>query len=173
MGIDAIYYIYIAASVGAAASAISTARGIEETEDLRQQAIRNEIRSAEIQAEQEEIDRRRELAFANSEAIVNAGNLDPFGSPSLLAIRRSNLVQTEKQVRNIKINLSLAKAQGSNSILASQIRSHTARTTGILDAASSLLGAAAVGSKLLPGKPPVTPKPKGGSPTGPTGPGRS
>jgi len=147
-GLDAIYYIYIAAAVVGAASSIQQARAVEATEALRQRTIKNEVNQAQLDAVQQATNRQIELTFANADVIVNAGNIDPFGSPSLLAIRRFNQQQTEQAIQNIAITLSLSRAQGSNELLSSGITSSTARTIGILDAASSVLGSAAGAQKL-------------------------
>jgi hypothetical protein len=145
MGIDAIYLLYIAGAATAAASSVVQARAVAETEELRQTAIKNEVRQEQLNAEQEEITRRQELSLANADVIVNSGNIDPFGSQSLLALRRFNLKNTERDVRNIKINLSLIKGQASNEILASRRRAEGAKTAGILNAGSSIIGSTAAG----------------------------
>ena len=135
-------FFYIATAVLSAGATISQIRATTVNEELRQQNIENEKTAAELAALDDEVSRQQDLRYANATAIVNAGNLDPFGSASLLAGRRFNQKQTERQVRNIALNLGFAKAGASNAILASDSRIRGAEIGGAFRVGSTLLGAA-------------------------------
>ena len=155
MGVDAIFYVYLAAAVVGAGASIRQARLTAETEQLRRQNLRSEIRQAALQAEEEVTNRWLELRQANAEVVVNAGMVDPYMSQSLLAIRKNNLRKTDEAERNIRLNLMFKRAGIANRIAMSEATESTANDVGFLNAASSILGGVAGGMTYGSGSEPV------------------
>ena len=127
--------------VGAAASTVSTlseASAQAQVEHRRERQLKLEKKSAELAAMQEENDRLRELTEVNAEAIASTGILDPFSSPSLLALRKANMKTAQKDVRNIYTNLALERAKISAAIAISRKNRHAIVRGGILKAVSIL-----------------------------------
>lgn len=131
--------LLVASGLLTAGASVVQGRAVSETEALRRRSLKNEERQEELNAQQQELTRQQELRYVQGEALVNAGNIDPYSSASLLARRRFNQEQAERDVRNIKLNLSFAKGNISNSILASTKRGDAAELSGLLGAGASLI----------------------------------
>lgn len=140
------------------ASAAATVLDVQSTradEKLRRQQLAREKKNAELAALDEENERLIMLQAANSDAIARSGNLDPFASPSLLALRDANLREASKDLANIQLNLATSRADISTRIAISKRRSRVAKTSGILNIIGQGASAAFSASQL--GKPSSNP----------------
>lgn len=158
------FYFTIAAS---ATAQIVQARNVAENEALRQRELKNERRQAELAALDEENERLRMLDAANSDAIARAGSLDPFASPSLLALRAANFRTANQDIANIRTNLASTQASVSTRIMISRNNARTAMQSGLLDALATAGSGIAKGSELFGSGGPIHPtkapaKPKKG-----------
>lgn len=145
-GMEVIFYLGVAAS---AAGQVVAAENTRKNEQRRQIQLKLEMKNAELAALDEENERLRMLDLANSEAIANAGNLDPFASPSLMALRRFNFEIANQDIANIRTNLATSRAGFSMQLAISRSNERTARTTGILGALGTIGQGAATGIKTF------------------------
>ena len=152
------YIFYYIAAAAAATGAIVNARNQQRNEAIRQQLLEQERTNAELAALDEENQRLALLAYANSDVIANAGNIDPFASESLLALRAEQHREANVDIGNIRTNLATSRANVSAMINISRHNSKVAGQIGILDAVSHIASGIAQGSRLKPGpkKPPPT-----------------
>lgn len=131
-------YLYYAGVLVTAGAEVYNASIEAQNEDARAQQLELEKRAAQIRALDEETERLRELNEVNAEAIANAGSLDPFVSPSLLALRKANLKTAQKDVENIRFNLAVERAGIMAAISIAKRNRKAAIRGGILSALGTL-----------------------------------
>jgi len=103
-GAGAVWAYWIAAG----ASIVGTAIDIDaqrKTAAIRAEQLEDEIQAAELIALEAENERLIDLQLANDDILVNAGNVDPFASLSLVAAREFNFRQLNDDVQSIRLNL--------------------------------------------------------------------
>ena len=149
----ALPWLYAAGTALTVYSTLDAASAQAQMEDRRQRQLAIEGKSAELAARQEENQRLRELTEANADAIasgVGSGILDPFASPSLLALRKANMATAFKDIKTIQQNLAIDRARISAEIAISRKNRKAAIRGGILQAAGTLLQAGLTMSALKP-----------------------
>lgn len=144
-GETAIYYIYAAAA--AAGTAVTVANQVDANR-RRQAILEQELRSNELAALDEENQRLIALREANDELLANAGGIEAWSSPSLIAARSFNFQMTGEDVENIRYNLASFKAEASARIGILQRNSRAAVVSGIFEIAQTMVGAKIGADKL-------------------------
>ena len=141
-----VYYIAIGAM---AAGEVYQAKTTAENAAERIRQLKNEKKNAELAVLDEEVNRMRMLREANADAIARAGNLDPYGSPSLLALRQVNFRMANEDVKNLYANLATERAQISAMIAINKQNIKSARVQGLLGAVSALGQGYVTGAKTF------------------------
>ena len=77
-----------------------------------------------------------------------SGNIDPFSSPSLIAIRQANVKTAKKDLANIQHNRATERAKFAMEIAVSKQRQRAAMVSGILAVGSTLLSGYATAQSL-------------------------
>lgn len=123
---------YLAMTMMAAGTAVMTVDQINANK-ARQRVLEQELRNQELAALDQENERLIALREANDQLLANSGNIDPYGSPSLLAARRFNFEMVEDDVTNIRHNLASSRAETSAQISILKANSRARLIAGILD----------------------------------------
>ena len=132
----ATFYYFMAAAAGTAVN-VQDQRFANE---VREQQLEEELRSRELAALDEENDRLRSLTMANDELLVNAGGVDAFASPSLIAARNFNFKIGMEDITNIRLNLQSARSGVAARIGILKHNSRAVATAGIFEMAGFVLG---------------------------------
>ena len=94
--------MYVFAALGTGISIYGAQKAYEATaidEELRQRELESERTSAELAALEEENERMQELRYANADLVTSfSGSATEVTGPSILALRKYNLSQTEKDL---------------------------------------------------------------------------
>ena len=149
-----IYWAYAAAAAGT----VVTVQDQRYANAMRQQQLEEELRSNELAALDEENNRLMALRLANDEMLVNAGGIDAWASPSLIAARNFNFRMGMQDITNIRYNLQAARSGVASRISVLKANSRAVTTAGIFEVAGYAMGAADTYGQL--GKPKI---PKDGS----------
>lgn len=136
----ATFYYWVATAAAAAGTAIQVDAGIKDAE-IRADQLKDEIQAAELAALDAENQRLIELQLANDEILVNAGNVDPYASLSLVASRKFNFQQLHEDVANIRLNLLQEKSGASKGISILNMNRKAMLNAGILQIGSQLASA--------------------------------
>ena len=131
---------YIAMAAMAAGTAVTTMDTINANK-RRQQILEQELRSNELAALDEENDRLIALRLANDDMLVNAGGIDAWASPSLIAARHFNFQMGIQDIENIRYNVASTRAGISARIGMLKANSRATLTAGIFE----IVGTAAMG----------------------------
>ena len=84
----------------------------------------------------------------DADVIAMSGNIDPFSSPSLIAIRQANVKTAKKDLANIQHNRATERAKFAMEIAVSKQRQRAAMVSGILAVGSTLLSGYATAQSL-------------------------
>ena len=147
-------YMYYTAAAVSVYSTLSEASAVAQAEHRRQRQLNLEKKNAELSALSEENQRLRELTEANADVIASSSILDPFASPSLLALRKANMKTGLKDMENIRFNLAVDRARISAQIAISKKNRKAAINGGILKAAGTIMSTIAGGQQLFGKTPP-------------------
>jgi len=139
-----IYWAYAAAAAGT----YVTVQDQKYANAMRQQQLEEELRSNELSALDEENNRLMALRLANDEMLVNAGGIDAWASPSLIAARNFNFRMGMQDITNTRYNLQAARSGVASRISVLKANSRAVTTAGIFEVAGYALGAADSYSKL-------------------------
>lgn len=144
------FYFYMAAT--AAGTAITVNDQVNANK-RRQMVLEQELRSNELAALDEENRRLQTLRFANEDMIVNAGGIDAWASPSLIAARHFNFKMGMEDITNIRTNLAATRAGISARIGILKSNSRATIAGGIFEiagiAANTVYGARQLGKTTL------------------------
>jgi hypothetical protein len=132
----ATFYYYLAAAAGTAI----TVQDQRFANEVREQQLEEELRTKGLAALDEENERLRSLSFANEELMVNAGGVDAFASPSLIAARNFNFRIGMEDITNIRLNLQTARSGIAARIGILKHNSRAVLTAGIFDIAGIAIG---------------------------------
>jgi len=122
------YWLMATAAAGTAVSVVDT----KNTNDERERVLKEELRSNELAALDEENERLIALREANDEILANAGGIEAWASPSLLAARIWNFQVGFKDIDNINFNRANVRSGISARIGVLQRNSRATLTSGIL-----------------------------------------
>ena len=100
---------YIAMAAAAAGTVVTTLDTIDANR-RRQAILEQEIRSEELAALDEEVQRLRALRMANDELLVGADGIDAWASPSLIAAREFNFKMGLEDIANSRYNVGDVRA---------------------------------------------------------------
>jgi hypothetical protein len=128
----ATFYIYMAF---AAAGTAVTVQDQRYANKARQMQLEEELRSNELAALDEENNRLMALRLANDELLVNAGGVDAWASPSLIAARNFNFQMGMEDITNIRMNLQATRSAVSTRIGILKNNSRAVTTAGIFELA--------------------------------------
>lgn len=146
MGVDVAFYIAVAAmAVGEVYQGQVVKRNMED----RNRQLKLESKTASLAAMDEEVRRLQELNYANSDVIARAGNLDPYASPSLIAIQQRNRALAEMDMANIRLNLQNQRAALTAEMAINVRKGRSAVTASLINAAGTVIGGVAQGQKLF------------------------
>ena len=146
MGVDVAFYIAVAA-MAAGEVYQGHVRKVNAQDRIRQ--LKLESKNATLAALDEETRRLQDLNFANSDVVANAGNLDPYASPSLIAIQQRNRALAEMDMDNIRANLAMQRAAIMSEISITRRNGRAAVTSSIINAAGTIVGGMAQGNQLF------------------------
>jgi hypothetical protein len=135
-GYEAIYYIGMA--MAAAGTVVTTADSIRANKE-RQKILENELRAGELQALDEENLRLRALRDANEEMMANAGGIDAFASPSLIAARNFNFRMGLEDISNIRYNQASSRSTIAAHISILKSNSKALKQAGIFEIAGTAM----------------------------------
>jgi hypothetical protein len=168
-GGNALYYWTLA--IAAAGTVVQTQDQIAANRE-RQKILEQELRSNELAALDEENNRLIALRLANDDMLVNAGGVDAWASPSLIAGRAFNFQMGMQDIANIRFNVADSRAAISARIGILQNNSSAIKTAGIFEVAgifakgassASLLAKSTTTPATTPATTPTT-KPRSGGP---------
>jgi len=125
------YFFLALTAAGTATTAIDTVNSNKE----RQRILDAELRSNELVALDEENQRLQLLREANEEILANAGGVDAYASPSLIAARDFNFKMGMQDIDNIRLNLAGVRAGISARIGILKANSRATITSGIFQVA--------------------------------------
>lgn len=140
-------WFYLAMASAAAGTAVSTADQISANK-ARQRVLEQELRANELRALDEENERLRALQYANDDMVVNAGGIDAWASPSLIAAREFNFKMGMEDIQNLKYNIMADRAGISARIATLKRNSRATLTSGMFQIASYAFAAGYRGSML-------------------------
>jgi hypothetical protein len=138
---------YIAMAAMAAGTAVTTMDTINANK-RRQMILEQELRSNELAALDEENQRLIQLRHANEDMLANAGGVDAWASPSLIAARAFNFQMGMEDIENIRFNVSSARAGISAKIAILKSNSRATAAAGIFEVAGIVAGGLDAKSKL-------------------------
>jgi hypothetical protein len=153
-GGEVVYYVAVAAAAAGALVEADNAN-IEALERAR--ILEQELKTEELRALDQENQRLIELRLANDLISVNAGGVDPYASPSLVAGRKFNFRMFSDDQAAAQLNLGTIRASTSAQIRIFNRNARVALQTGILSAISTIGFGAAEGGLLGKPKPPKIP----------------
>lgn len=134
-GGEAVYYIAIAAAAAGALVEADNAN-IEALERAR--ILEQELKTEELRAIEQENERLINLRLANDLISANAGGIDAYASPSLVAARKFNFRMFAEDQAAAQLNLQTTRANTSAQIRIFNRNSRVAIQTGILSAISTV-----------------------------------
>ena len=120
--------------ISAGGTAVTTADNISANKD-RERQLERELHTNELAALDEENRRLIELREANDQILANAGGIDAYASPSLIAARAFNFTMAMEDISNIHLNLASDRSGISSRIAILQSNSRASRVGGIFEMA--------------------------------------
>ena len=132
---------YLVSTAIAATGAVVQTMDAVAANERREQILNDELRTKELQALDEEVNRLRDLRYANDDMLARAGGIDAYASPSLVAMRAFNFRMYDEDTKNIKQNLLTSKAGISAKISMLRANSKAQVTAGIFEVAGMAYGA--------------------------------
>lgn len=128
----ATFYIYMAFAAAGTAVTVQDQRNANR---MREMQLNEELRSNELAALDEENNRLMALRLANDELLTNAGGIDAWASPSLIAARNFNFQMGMEDITNLRYNLQGQRSGIANRIGILQANSKAVLTAGIFEIA--------------------------------------
>ena len=128
---------YLALAAMTAGTVISTTDTIRANKERAAQ-LESELRDNELAALDEENRRLLALREANDDLLVNAGGIDAYASPSLIAARSFNFKIGMQDIENTQYNLLAARAATSVAIGILKRNSRATLQAGIFEVAGNI-----------------------------------
>ena len=140
-------FFYLAMAATAAGTVVSTIDTIN-ANAARQRILEAELRANELAALDEENQRLIALRLANDEMLANAGGVDAWASPSLIAGRAFNFQMGMEDIKNIRFNQLTSDAGISARISILKSNSRATLTSGIFELSATAFGTLDKASQL-------------------------